>query len=338
MKVAITCDQIIKRGHIHEMVEILLGQYPEAEIFTLAHVQGKVLGPIESRPIHSSFLSNLVKSIDDLNKYSFLIPSACNKLKISCSFDLVIDMSSGFSHAINFCQKSIRKTFIYDWSIPKNGFIAKMFMSANQNFCQRKLQDLKYIALSSASLKEELGLPHAKVLRPCFNASEFPFVSECREFLPGKKDFIAVNADINLNLAKEISQKLKASDLSFIFFGADKHLLKLKKKIGEEYFFGEKCDGELAPFLAGALATVDFSSDLFPLNSLKSLALGRAVFVVDNLRSRAHFKNKGVSFISPKLQFEDSLKSTPIDQGFREQALRFPPLKFKSEISAFIAS
>lgn len=342
MKVAITCDQIIKRTHAHEIVELLLGQYPEAEIFTLAHIPSKVLGPIETRPIHSSFLSNLVKSPEDLNKYSFLIPSACEKLKISCSFDLVIDVSSGLSHAISACEKSLRKTFLYNWTIPHKGIMAKMFKTSNKNFSLKKLKEKKYVALSSLALKEELKFEAASIVRPYFNSAEFPFVSERREFLPGKIDFIAINADIALSVAKELAFKLKEKKLSFIFFGDDQHLLKLKKIIGEDHFFGERCDGDLAPFLAGALATIDFSADLFPLNSLKSLALGRSVFVLDGPRSRAHFKNSGVTFVDPQDLLTNnnlvSISNLTINAHFREQALRFPALKFKSEMERFIRS
>ena len=91
-KVALSCDHLIVRDHQTEVFEMFLSLYEEAEIYTLAHKQKAILGPIEMRKIHSTFLSNLVDSVDEFNRYKYIVPTAAKNLFIPCSIDIIINI------------------------------------------------------------------------------------------------------------------------------------------------------------------------------------------------------------------------------------------------------
>ena len=65
------------------------------------------------RRIFSTFLSNKVKSKNQLHENSFLIPSASKNLFIPCSVDLIINISNGYSQGIKKCEKTKQITYLY---------------------------------------------------------------------------------------------------------------------------------------------------------------------------------------------------------------------------------
>ncbi len=336
MKVAITCDSLLERDHSTSLLETVLASYPEAEVYTLAHVPGQVLGPVEHHRIHSSFLSNLVKSKQDLAKYSFLVPAAAQKLFIPCSVDLVIDVSSGLSHGIRRCDKSKSVTYIYGFNMPQGHWAARPFRDSLVRWSWKRLQARMHVFASSQGLGKELGLAGVQIIAPAFELGEFPLVSEHREFVPGKRDFWTVNTvGIEDRQALNLVRILGNLGEKVMFAGQDTHLVRARRELGGEFFFGERCDGELGPFLASGRGAIDLSRGPFPLFALKALALGRPVVVADNAVNRSLLRPLGVAFAN----VEDAPQavrgilglSVPADK-LRAQAMRFPPLKFKSEI------
>ena len=76
MKTTLSCDAIIERNLSIETLELLTELIEPEDIYTLIHRPGQVLGVLEQRKIHSSFLSHFVKSLKDLFAWSYLVPSA----------------------------------------------------------------------------------------------------------------------------------------------------------------------------------------------------------------------------------------------------------------------
>ena len=44
MKIAITCDQLVERRPVHQLVQMACKLFPSAVVYTLVHQKGKVLG------------------------------------------------------------------------------------------------------------------------------------------------------------------------------------------------------------------------------------------------------------------------------------------------------
>ena len=121
-KIVITCDHLLKNGPMVEIVEHFSNLFPEAPIYTLAHRPGGVTGPLQHKRVFSTYLSNLVKTVEDLQSYRYLIPSASKKLKIPCSYDWAINITEGLSVGIQHCCQTKQVTYLYgdDFSFAKS--------------------------------------------------------------------------------------------------------------------------------------------------------------------------------------------------------------------------
>ncbi|HEX9700562.1 MAG TPA: glycosyltransferase [Acidobacteriota bacterium] len=92
MRVAIVHDWLTGMRGGERVLEGLLELFPEAELFTLLHVQGSVSAAIEARPIHTSFIQRLPRAATRYRWYLPLFPWAIEQLDLS-GFDLVISSS-----------------------------------------------------------------------------------------------------------------------------------------------------------------------------------------------------------------------------------------------------
>ena len=89
MDATIVCDQLLERDDSTEIVEYLLDIFPDAEIITLAHRAGNILGPINQRKIRSSFLSKFCHDKESFLKWSALYPGACESIKLYSNSKLI---------------------------------------------------------------------------------------------------------------------------------------------------------------------------------------------------------------------------------------------------------
>lgn len=339
MKVAITIDTLLERSSEVEMVEALLGPFPDAHIYTLAFNRETLLGPITHRPIHASFLTRWIKNPKDLKRFSFLIPKALENLSISCDVDLVIDISSGFSQGIKRCQKSKSLTYFYDFNFSRR--LGPWWQSWFKKWAQKKCQQSKTtVVASSQGLKELMAMDQAQVITPFFDAHEFPLMLERPEFLPALKDFWVISTEgLNNQQCLELAIKAQAKKITIIFAGPDDHLLKAKEVLGEELFFGKRCDGELGPLVASSFGVMDFSSKSFATFALMAQALGRLAIVQDNAINRSLLNNQAIQFSTwdKALDVAMLLKWEPeLALKARQQAMLYHPIKFKGQMLRLI--
>lgn len=353
MKIVITCDQLVEKDRCHEIVELLCGLYEDAEIYTLAHQKGKVLGHIELRKIHSSFLSHKVNSKKDLGKYSFLIPSAAKGLFIPCSVDLIINITTGFSHGIKKCENTKLISYVYSLEDKpeKQPLFSRMFNGYLAKWSTKNLEDSDLILASSPSISKKLTAlyPHKKikVLTPFFQVDDYPLIPSSY----WKHDFILVSTEgINNSVAKKVYDLLMKMNIRFQFLGNDRRLSEFKNSLTKEErgrrFLGYKCAGDAAPLLASCLTVVDLSENKFPFLALEGLSTGRPCIVRDTTDNRFYLKGKGVNFLSPywereltncvRLVFET--KSEIDSKKLRSMVVGFHPMKFKGEIHRSVAS
>jgi glycosyltransferase involved in cell wall biosynthesis len=92
LRVAIVHDWLTGMRGGERVLEGLLELFPEAELFTLLHVQGSVSAAIEARPIHTSFVQQLPRAATRYRWYLPLFPWAIEQLDLS-GFELVISSS-----------------------------------------------------------------------------------------------------------------------------------------------------------------------------------------------------------------------------------------------------
>lgn len=348
MKIVITCDQLVEKDRVHEIIELLCGLYKDAEIFTLAHQKGKVLGHIELRKIHSSFLSHKVHSKRELNKYSFLIPSAAKGLFIPCSVDLIINITTGFSQGIKKCDSTKMISYVYSLEDPASNrpsLFTKFFKGYLDKWSTKNLEESDLILASSPSISKKLTTlypqKNIKVLTPFFQVDDYPLIPSSY----WKHDFLLVCAEgIDNNIAKKTYDLLKKMNVRFQFLGHDKGLEGFKKTLSKEQrdklFLGYRCAGEAAPLLASCMGVIDLSLGKFPFLALEGLSTGRPCIVRDGDDNRFYLKGPGVNFLSPywerelmncvKLLSDKKLEIN--SKELRAKVIGFHPAKFKGEI------
>jgi len=345
MKVALSCDHLLARDHQTEVLEMFLSLYEDAEIYTLAHRERAILGPIEMRKIHSTFLSNIVTSVADFHKYQYVVPNAAKNLFIPCKVDLIINISRGLSHGIRKCKNTKQITYLYDEGAfinSKKTLREKFFSPFVKNWSKKCLQQIDYLWVSSEALKASLLkiVPHKEifVLPPFFKIDDFNIFP--KNMFP--YDYCTINAEpINIKQAQMIVEMLQEFSLKYVFVGEDTHLQALKNSANEKYFCGgQKCAGELAPILAGARAHIDYQKVGFPLYSLKTQSTGRPIIACQQQQN--FVTGPAVQYIQhltnlrPALAELNKTYLTIDGQKMRANALKYHPAKFRGEVQRVV--
>jgi len=236
MKVAVSCDSIVSRDYTVSVVESVLALYEDAELYTVVHKEGGVLGPIEQRRIQSTYLSSLVKDDhaggEQWWKKSHLIPGACKNLHIPCSVDVLINISSGFSQGFSRCDGVYQITYLLENSFlsrKKRSWKERLFSGFVENWANKAILKSDELWVSNVSELEYWQKLHPKVslMSPFFKSSDFPlFPKATRKSLGG--NFLCFDApSFELNEALRVIEKCEAENIKYKFTGRDEHLLDL---------------------------------------------------------------------------------------------------------------
>ncbi|MCO4793136.1 MAG: hypothetical protein KC493_05470 [Bacteriovoracaceae bacterium] len=338
MKTAVTTDLLIEKDFAIEVVQTFLEVFEEANLYTLAHRPGEILGPVEQRKITSSFLTHKIQKIEDLKKHSWLVPSACKKLHIPCSTDLILNVTRGLSQGISKCETPKQISYLLDDALmPSGGSIReKIFGSMVKNWSKKAFQQADEIWLAHEDyellVERRDSSVKVKVVPPFIRTQDFPV---------GPKDvfdhnYYVVNAEsIDEKSAKELMVLFAKRDTPYVFVGEDAHLSSLKSKEKEGLFHGFKCNGELAPLFAASRAVIDLTERSFPRIALSALSSGRPVISKTNPFYDNKISDNAVQF---KGSFEQALNQMDSEhnqyepQDLHNSINKFHQAKFKGEI------
>ncbi|POB14728.1 hypothetical protein [Halobacteriovorax sp. DA5] len=277
LKVVVSCDAVIERDYYIECLETIMGVIGDnVELYTLVHRQGQVLGPVEQRKIHSTFLNRFVKSWEDLVDKSHLVHGAARGLFIPCSVDLVVNLSRGFSQEIKMCDDTYLFTYFVEDinSIKKKSSFKEFFFKAFTRTKQRKyLKRANTLWSNEEAILEEF--PNATQVTPAIALKDYKILPEGMF----NRDYFLINCEPLTS--SEVYKIIDIyGDKKFKFIGKHDHLGMYAQK-HPELFFGDRCSGELAPLLAGTKYLID-TTDKFPHFSLKALSCGRPVLTNGN--------------------------------------------------------
>jgi len=297
VKVAISCDDLLVRDHYTELVETLGLVFEDAEIYTLVHKEKALLGTIELRKIHSTYLSHKIKDRNQLAKNSFLIPSAAKNLFIPCSVDVIINVTNGMSQGITKCEGTKLITYFYDHyylNRKKKSLREKIFNSYISKWSMNTLAQSDEVWVPNGATKDflkEFYKGPITVVNPPFRIDDYPVMPPTEM----KFEYFAINVeDMSVDMAKNLSHFFSKYSLEYKFFGDDSHLEDMKYHKDDERFFGVKCSGELAPFLANSRAIIDVSNRAFPENALKGLSCGRPLICFESEMYKSYLGDFGV--------------------------------------------
>lgn len=345
MKVAITCDYLLERNHYVEVVEAICELFPEARLYCFAHRKGGILGHIEQRMITSTHLSKKVKTEDDFYVHSYQIPSLAKNLFVSCEYDLIINISKGFSQGIKRCDKARVITYLYDFGFEnkiRKSFVQKLFYSYVINWVKKTLKKSDVVMVSRIDIKEDIQsfIPNAEVLPPPFRVSDYALFPKTMF----THHYFAVEArGLCLEEARELATWMKEWELPFQFIGSDEHLNSMKADFEANKFFGNRCSGEHAPVLAASRALISFNNQEFPHLALATMATGRPVILGNELKKWVHgtgsffasfHKGSLKAMIDEVYANEGQLEG----QKIRAHVMEYHDIKFKAHIKRVLDS
>ncbi|HRY30735.1 MAG TPA: glycosyltransferase [Elusimicrobiota bacterium] len=92
MRVALVHDWLTGMRGGEKVFEVLCGIFPEADVFTLVHIPGKVSPAIERHPIKTSFIQKLPLAFSRYRHYLPLMPLAAERFDLS-GYDMVVSSS-----------------------------------------------------------------------------------------------------------------------------------------------------------------------------------------------------------------------------------------------------
>jgi hypothetical protein len=339
MKVAITCDFLLERNHYTEIIELMCEVFPEAKIYCFAHKAGAILGHIEQRKITSSFLSQKISTEEEFYQNSYKLPSIAKNIFVSCEYDLIINISKGFSQGFKKCEKTKMITYLYDLGFEDkigNTFVQKIFKSYVINWAIKSLKLADKLLVSREDVRHHLEkyVGQSEVMPPPFRVSDYSL------FPKGmfKHHFFAVESNhLSLEQAREIAGWMKEWNLEFQFVGNDEHLSTMKSEFPANKFFGNRCSGEHAPVLASSKALISFNTTEFPNMVLATMATGRPVIIANQLKKWvsgtgcffADFSKGSIkAMIDEVIANEDQLEG----QKIRAHVMEYHDIKFKAQM------
>ncbi len=347
MKVAITCDYLLERNHYSEIIETICEIFPDSRLYCFAHKKGAILGHIEQRVITSTFLSKTVKSEKEFYTHSYQIPSLAKNLFVSCEYDLIINISRGFSQGIKKCDRSKMITFLYELGYENKinkSFMQKIFRPYVESWALKSLRNADLVVVAREDIKEKLNqklkpnLSNIDVTPPPFKVSDYTLFPKDMF----KHHFFAIETTgLSQKELKDIASWMKEWNLEFQFIGPDKDLKQLKEELGANKFFGNRCSGEHAPVLASSKALISFNTHEFPKLVLATMATGRPAILGNDLKKWvdgtgtffASFTKSSLKvMIDEVIANEDQLEG----QKIRAHVMDYHDIKFKAQIKRIL--
>ncbi|MBY0515790.1 MAG: hypothetical protein K2P81_02700 [Bacteriovoracaceae bacterium] len=343
MKVAFAIDFLIERNPEVFLLELMLAGFPEAEIYCLVHIPGKILGRIETHRIHSSPLSRMVKSKKDLEERAWMLPGAAKQIQVSPDVDKLVILTSGWAHTIKSSARTERFCWVYDF-FPKNLALKgwrTIFNFHHKDFTLKALEAEKNLSFSSETLAKKLNHSGAQVIRPGFKTEDHPLVPD--EQHPGVYTHHLVLLDgADPKEVRELFQIAKRADVHIKCVGIDDEYAVEKSLPKEEIdFIGDHCAATTAAFTHGARAVWILKERPFLNEALGALCCGRPVVVKENDYNREILPSDGAWFINSSLQSVFDLANRDYlsadKKVLRRSGLKFNERLFKNQIRAWAA-
>ena len=343
MKTALVLDSLLFRDDSTFILELILNLFPNSEIYTIAHQQGSILGPIETRPIVSSFISHKTKQKKNLEKHFWIMPSAIKGIPIHKSIEKVIVISRGYVHGMNLPEHLEKFLYILDWDLIDQTQLGwqRFFAPYVNDWRDKKLSQYYKIAVSSHHLKEKLSLPNSEIIYPTYRTEEYPFVrDEDHHFI--FTHHLVYTHGLREKELRDVLSFLASKGETVRVLGPDSHFDSVKKDFHHVEFGGDHCEATNALYSHQAKVVWDLSPTYFPSKAFGSLATGRPVIVRDLALNR-ELLTKGVYFLSDTASESLSTIYAKVEEEYlsidrkslRRTGLRWNERLFKSRMAKF---
>jgi glycosyltransferase involved in cell wall biosynthesis len=365
MKMALVCDWLTGMRGGERCLEAVCELYPNADIFTLAHIPGSVSKTIESHKIYTSYIQRISGNIKNFRWYLPLFPHAIQQFYLS-NYDLVLSFShcvakgvktpKGIYH-ICYCHTPMR----YAWYMRNeylskfNGIkkqIAKVILDYLKNWDRRTSSRVTHFIANSKNTQNRIKQAYNKdsvVIYPPVDCDRFVLSNEndgyyliVSALVPYKRIDIAIKAFATGN------QKL-------VIVGNGPELDYLKSIASTNVFFIDNADDtKVVEYMKKCTALIFPSEEDFGIVPLEAQACGKPVIAFGkggaletvvgiNQTTSANFSPTGLFFYeqTPQalkeviLTFEN-MPDKFIPENCRNNALRFDRSVFMRSLPSYI--
>ncbi len=350
MKIALLTDYILNRDSYTETVEFiceLLQADHDVEIFTFAHAQGKVLGPLEKSSIHSTYLSHFLTSEEDFYKKLHHLPKLAESFHV-CDAELAVSITRGFAQGIKI-PNIPHLCFVYDFNTRPRGIMSRLLYPGVKNWIKNSFGSVSQLNVNS---KDSLnGLKDLGIDLSGFGDIEvYPSPIRLEEYpnweLTKEKMMVLEGENLKNHLKTLESFFDKVEEKVFVL-GATDLPLKDQKKISRKFpnvmFLGDKCPGDTREFFGKSRYFLSFRENGVPVQALRSLAMKTPV-ILKGVPIHKEFINEDSAWFFSKendllsSEFENFISQEFNPSKLRNNALRFNTSKLKINLKKSIDS
>ncbi|MCD6452244.1 MAG: glycosyltransferase [Acidobacteria bacterium] len=356
MKVALIHDWLTGMRGGERVLEVFCELFPDAKIFTLLYIAGRLTPRIEGMEIETSFIDRLPFSSRIYRHYLPLFPAAVELFDLR-GYDLIISISHCVAKGIISPPSSLHICYCltpmrYAWDQYHHYFgedrlgffsrkIVPLFMNYLRTWDVASSRRVDLFVASSKNVKRRIRKYYrreAEVIHPPVD-TDF--------FTPGGEDggyFLLVSALVPYKRVDLAVATFNQLGLPLLIVGEGPESRRLRKMAKENIrFLGRVSDEKLRELYRGCRALIFPAEEDFGIAPLEAQACGRPVIAYGKggVLETVIPEETGVLFPEQSVPAMVSAVDKFQRLGFnkeviRKNALRFSPERFKEGISTFI--
>lgn len=368
MKVAIVHDWLTGMRGGEKVLEVFCELWPQADLFTLLHVKGKLSPSIERLHIKTSFVQKLPKAVTWYRNYLPLFPFAIERFDFT-GYDLVLSTSHCVAKSVITPKTTCHISYIhtpmrYVWEMFDEYFgpgkmplfkrlAALLFRPFLQRWDVKTASRVDFFISNSENVAKRIQKHYkrsAHVIHPPVNTNAFYIAKNegdyylvVSAFAPYKRIDLAVDAFAKLG-----------HPLKIVGTGQDEKKL-LAKSVPNVEFLGWRSDEQLRDLYAGCKAFIFPGEEDFGITPLEAQASGRPVIAfakggaletvlgttadckkTEDVRSGVFFEEQTTQALCDAVEFFERENPVSSPEEIREHAKKFDRDVFAKKIKSFV--
>ena len=353
-----------------KVLEVFCELWPDADLFTLLHVKGKLSPSIEKLDIKTSFVQNLPRAATWYRNYLPLFPFAIERFDFT-GYDLVLSTSHCVAKGIITPKTTCHISYIhtpmrYVWEMFDDYFgpgkmpfykrlAALMFRPFLQRWDVKTASRVDFYISNSYNVADRIQKHYkrkATVIHPPVETEVFQIAKESGDY------YLVVSAFApykRIDLAVDAFAKL-GRPLKIVGAGQDEKKL-LAKSVPNVEFMGWMSDEQLRELYAGCKAFIFPGEEDFGITPLEAQACGRPVIAYakggaletvlgayegskenNEVCSGVFFKEQTVNSLCAAVEYLERENPVSAPEEIRKHAQKFDRKVFAEKINGFVES
>lgn len=298
MKIAFAVDFLLERNTDVFLLELLLAGFDDADIYCVAHAQGKILGRIETHRIHSTPLSRLVETRAQLCERAWMLPSMVRQLQVAPDVDKLVILSSGWAHLIASAPRTERYVWTHQLApqdLKLTGW-KRLFRYYHEDLKRRALLREPHVSVASQQLNQQLQQSY-RVIYPGIKTDDYVLIPDEQHTGEYPYHLVALTG-ADPALVRAVFAEARRAAVPVKCIGRD-DAYAAEKALNDPNleFIGDHCAATTAAFTHAARVVWCLSEEAFPAAALGALACGRPAVVLDRPHNREILPADGAWFL-----------------------------------------